>query len=336
MKFGTVQALKRVAKVLNIIYSEEALLKRRLSCGAGSQSRGFMTLQQLERCLLVSSDDCRNFGKRPNKHYSGSTTGDCLSPVGLPEQSQLWKLSVKEKKQLLEREARTTSVAGEDEDDDLPPEAAKPRAPEDQEPISYWSTEEKLYSELLFRVVCRGVIDLTALDGHLAIAAMKSSVPYLGVCQTRAHAEMLVKRLSSVVFGLFLEEGSCFFKPRLAEVLGAAPAAVGGSDGKGVGAAGESGLGKSTLGRQRGQNNHVAAAREAAKATAGKNEKAIRAARKQANARAARGKSAPDKAPTRKRKAQAGDLDEEHGDDEEEVGAEEEEEEGSKSDQAEG
>lgn len=212
-----------------------------------------------------------SLGKRPNKHYAGSTTGDSLWPVAYPKMDDLWKLSVGEKKTFYEKAARAAAPPDEDEEvegGELP--EASPRQPGDIEPMNFWSSDDKLYSELMHRVGCQAVIDLTATDGQFALSAIKASVPYLGVCQTAQHAEALAKWLTSSVFRLFLQEGSPLHKPSLAEVVGSAdPSSVEGP----TQTTGPSGLQRT---------------RARAKASAGNNARALRAAKRAARSRASR------------------------------------------------
>lgn len=211
-------------------------------------------------------------GKRPNKHYAGSTTGDSLWPVTFPKMEDLWKLSVAEKKNFYEKAARANAPPNEEEGEvegGQPPDVP-PRQPGDIEPMSFWSSDDKLYCELMHRVSSQAVIDLTATDGQFALSAIKAGVPYLGVCQTAPHAEGMAKWLTSSVFRLFLQEGSPLHKPSLAEVVGSGdPSSV---------------EGPAQTAEPR--PNALQRTRARAKASSGHNARAVRAAKRAAKARA--------------------------------------------------
>jgi hypothetical protein len=217
------------------VYSEKALEARRaIGC------RGFMTLQQIERIYFISAVNGgasgeAQLGKRPNKHYLGTTTGNTITHVGLPKLRTQWHVDAAVKRGMWDPDARTVAkdpVDGSNEateagaDDASVAEAAEKSEPSavvegdgTMVPISYWGSDMALYEELLHRLSAKVVIDLTALDGNLAMAAMKSGVPYLGVCQTHSHATALAGRLSATVFQQFLEEGGVHYKAKLAELL---------------------------------------------------------------------------------------------------------------------
>ena len=175
-----------------------------------------MTIGQLERAYLVSHADLRNLGKRSNKHYDGTTTGDCLAGVERPPEGSEWRVSCKQKKAFLPASARTSSEAGEEQE----AEVATPRLSEDREPMSFWSRDPKLYEELAHRLNAKAIVDLTSMDGVLPLVACRLSIPYFGFCQSRPHMEAMKAYLQKAVFKLFLAEGA-LHKPKLAEAIGA-------------------------------------------------------------------------------------------------------------------
>ena len=49
---------------------------------------------------------------------------------------------------------------------------------------------------------------------------VEDGIPYIGVCYTKDHAELLYKRVAETVFQkMFKEEGNKFYKPSLAQLL---------------------------------------------------------------------------------------------------------------------
>ena len=201
------RAILRTVRTLNLVYTESSVAKRQ------KQARGFMTLGQLERAYLVSHEDLRNLAGRGNKHYDGTTTGDCLAGVERPPEGSEWRVSCKQKKAFLPASARTSSApeAGEEQE----AEVACPRSSEDREPMSFWSRDPKLYEELVHRLNAKAIVDLTSMDSVLPVVACRLSTPYFGFCQSRPHIY-----LQKAVFKLFLAEGA-LHKPKLAEAIGA-------------------------------------------------------------------------------------------------------------------
>ena len=85
---------RRHAKAIRhlvLISSEDSLLERRAVVKEKSSARGFMTLRQMETALMitaeceVTSTATQLIGKRPNKHFDGSTTGEVLGPINAPD-----------------------------------------------------------------------------------------------------------------------------------------------------------------------------------------------------------------------------------------------------------
>ena len=85
---GVQKITDKTSRNLNVVYSEEALDKRR------EISRGFMTISHIEKVVAVSRETPK-LGKRPNIHFSGTTTGDSIYGVGLPEAKDGWVVNHK-------------------------------------------------------------------------------------------------------------------------------------------------------------------------------------------------------------------------------------------------
>ena len=77
----------KTIKVLHTVYSEDGLVERRkaLSTVGQARSRGFMTLRQVEGVHFIAAADCAKLQKGSNRHFEGSSSGDALMAVGVPE-----------------------------------------------------------------------------------------------------------------------------------------------------------------------------------------------------------------------------------------------------------
>lgn len=218
-----IKGVKRISRVLHLVYSEEAILKRRQygSHIGKTSTRGFMTLKQLEQVVLVTAEDAAKLGKRANKFYEGSTTGDVLVPIGVPDlQSPIetWRLSVREKRGLM-GSARTMGQAVAADTDHREARPSQDRDDDDVEPMNFDQMLPQVYGEVLYRAGAKAVIDLTCSDGVLAAECVALRIPYLGLCFTAAHAAALDARLASVVFRQFVTENSAIYKAPLALML---------------------------------------------------------------------------------------------------------------------
>jgi len=215
----------RTSRTLNLVYSEEALLKRRrLGSQLGKNcARGFMTLKQLEQVLLVTAEDAAKLGKRANKYFEGSTTGDVLAPIGVPDlQSPIetWRLTVGEKRHMMgDARSMGQAVTAEKTVADGSSSTALVRDDDQVEPMNFEQMLPEVYGEVLYRAGAKAVIDLTCSDGVLAAECLTLSIPYLGMCYSPQHAAALGARLSSVVFRKFVTENSGIYKSALASML---------------------------------------------------------------------------------------------------------------------
>ncbi len=62
------------------------------------------------------------------------------------------------------------------------------------EPVAYHGNSIEFYRELIHSFCLWRVIDLTPLDDSFGLAAIASGTPYVAVCFSEAHAELLQER----------------------------------------------------------------------------------------------------------------------------------------------
>lgn len=92
----------RSTKMLTVQCTEEALMARRaqLSSRGYSAGRGFMTLNQTESVLMITSLEANRLGKRDNKVFPGTTLGNVFASVGVPDMQntlETWHLAVEDR-----------------------------------------------------------------------------------------------------------------------------------------------------------------------------------------------------------------------------------------------
>ena len=96
-------------------------------------------------------------------------------------------------------------AAGVDPDDDDEPPAHRTDAT--VEPVFFHTVSSSLWSEILYDFEVGAVIDLTAGDGAVAMAAIRAGCPYTGVALTDAHVTELRKHLHKTAFQAAATEG---------------------------------------------------------------------------------------------------------------------------------
>jgi hypothetical protein len=170
-----------------------------------------MTVDQTEHMHIVMSPEALTSTGRPNKHYVGTTSGNTIFPVGNPDNE--WKLTVAQKRTLYGPDARTI---------DYDPDAHKAklviRDDSAIEPVNFWGMTHLLYEEIIHRIQAKAVIDLTATD-TFALTCIEVGIPYLGLCLTSHHVDLLKHRLSAAVFEKFTVENNPLYKAKLAQTV---------------------------------------------------------------------------------------------------------------------
>ena len=99
------------------------------------------------------------------------------------------------------------------------------RKDEDVKPVAYNAIHKYVWEEVLHQVGSKGrlraVIDLTANDTTLAMVAMETRTPSLGIAFNAFHLEQLRRRLTQLVSQRFLVPQSTFYNPDLALLMSA-------------------------------------------------------------------------------------------------------------------
>ena len=183
-------------QTLYVIYEEASLSARR------SAVRGMATIQQVEFLHVVSKGAVEG-EDRKRTHYAGTTHGDTLGPVTLPDPKSTWHMAFSDKKKLygharMDVGGPTPGAEG----------AAPQRFADSLEPVGYHTKPEQLYDEIDSAYGAKGWLDLTALDETIALMCIKKRKPYFGCVLTQFHLEALTARILTKIMELFTIESS--------------------------------------------------------------------------------------------------------------------------------
>jgi hypothetical protein len=163
-------------------------------------------------------------GQVPNRarlKFPGTTAGDLIGPVVMPELSSCWHETFREKRKIFG--SARIAVGSKCSEDDVPVVKAK-REDSTSEPVFFHSHGEQLHEELLHGIAVNytsisGIVDFTPGDGGLAHVAIVRKIPYLGFVFTERHAEGLQKHLTRLIWADFQREDSSLYQSGLVGIL---------------------------------------------------------------------------------------------------------------------
>ena len=141
---------------------------------------------------------------RPRKLYGGTTALNTICNVPVPSRDDQWCLNCGVKQLVLAGRILPVGSCDPDDDNNEPPTH---RTDATMEPVLYHSMSPHLWAELLYDFGVGAVIDLTAGDGAVAMAALRAGCPYTGVTLTDAHTTELRKYLHKTAFQAAVTEG---------------------------------------------------------------------------------------------------------------------------------
>ncbi len=87
------------------------------------------------------------------------------------------------------------------------------------EPVFMHALGSKVYEELLHSFSIQAMVDGTPGPGNCALACIKRRVPYIGLCLSDGHADLLLHQLQYLVFQEMKKEDSPLFEPSLGKML---------------------------------------------------------------------------------------------------------------------
>lgn len=200
--------------MLQIAYTEESITSRRKKLRGGTGS-----VHQIEWCHMVAhARVC--LPERRRKHYGGSTSGDLIAGLEVPDLSTEWQVSWKQKKALYGKKnlipvGGKTKGAEEGEDD-------TPERKTDTTilPVCFHGMPINFYNEMIHTFYAKAVVDLTPLDGKFAWASLQQRVGYIGICFTDEHAELLYGHLRDLMRAEMGDPSSKLFNKEYAKSTG--------------------------------------------------------------------------------------------------------------------
>jgi len=164
-----------------------------------------MTHSSLETVTVVAASFPASLNTpRPRKLYGGTTALNTICNVPVPSRDDQWCLNCGVKQLVLAGRIIPVGSCDPDDDNNEPPAR---RTDATMEPVLYHSMSPHLWAELLYDFGVGAVIDLTAGDGAVAMAALRAGCPYTGVTLTDAHATELRKYLHKTAFQAAVTEG---------------------------------------------------------------------------------------------------------------------------------
>ena len=93
------------------------------------------------------------------------------------------------------------------------------RSDSNTEPTCFHSWSVELYSDLIHLFHLKAVVDATPGQGLCALAALQAGVPYLGICLTNKHRDLLQQQVMKLAFLEMRREGSPIYDAMLAKAL---------------------------------------------------------------------------------------------------------------------
>jgi hypothetical protein len=207
------KGMKKDVKRLNVLYSEQTF-RERMGCIRG----GF---QQNEGITFVTQDvwDFPEKERRRLDLLGKSNRSDSIGAMSWVPWANSWQTCPIEKKVLMG--ANRVDVGG--------PSGLSVVAPTNvagKEVVFFHCMSEEWYNLLLEDYPIDASIDTSPGQGDNALAHIRARKPYLGICMTKKHCELLVERLVCLTFGKMMDEtDTMMYDPQLAAlVLKAKPA----------------------------------------------------------------------------------------------------------------
>ena len=204
-------------------------------------------------CFLLSP----HWQVQPRLATGVNTRGNVLGPFEKPDLtgSSVWRVPFKVKEIMgpdnLPLPGGTCGKANDEA-------SGRPRQT-DLTPVFFHEGPEILAFELAHFVNPAAIVDLTPGSGHFAVYALRTRIPYTGVCLTAAHKDLLFKRLiSRALSGMTDSTDQAMYDPSLAtsvQNLGGQEQGGDGGEAQAQGRSRERGRGRGGRGRGRGRQD---------------------------------------------------------------------------------
>jgi len=172
------------------------------------------------------SKNLLNLPSKPRLHFQGTTAGNVMGPVNLPDLGIVPQLTYRAKKELY-GDAAMSVPSGDGTNPDAQEGAQDPpkrkRSPDDIEASFYHTMLPELTEEIVHmlggRKKIKAIIDATPGTGILAHLCVKERIPYLGFSFTPSHQAKLMKWVSSSVWADYTKPGTVLYDEELSAAL---------------------------------------------------------------------------------------------------------------------
>jgi len=204
---GKGKQMKKEVRKLHVLYSEETF-RDRTACARGPY-------HQLESVTVVTRNNFDFPEVKRNKFtlLSSTNRGDAVGAMCWHPWNKSWAEKSAVKKQILGPNRVDVGGAG---PENVPP---MPTNTEGNEVVLWHCMSEDYYVMLLEDWPIAGTIDLSPGQGLNALAHLRSRIPYLGVCFTPKHVDLLYERLYNRAFAAMLTEADSLYDPALANLV---------------------------------------------------------------------------------------------------------------------
>ena len=177
-----------VNKTLHLVLSEKSLAARRKF----TRCQVLSIKQILKACIFSCFNMKLPERSRQAEGFEGSNIGDAIEQVDIPDienDMNLWRLEWHDKRDCY-------GSANLPKTQQL--QADKDSMHGTKEPFCFWSWPLMLMVCVLKSYFVENCIDMTPAEGTLAWACLICGIPYVGVCMTETHRDMLEKRLQEL------------------------------------------------------------------------------------------------------------------------------------------
>ena len=180
--------------------------------------RSTADFDQVEYLTIVSAADLGTILPASKRaHFKGSSHGNCIGDVLLPDISSLWHLTVAQKHAL--HGPYRIECGGKTKCEEGPGRGAKRKTPESREPVFWHSRSRVIFQEFLASYKLSAVVDFTPGQGTMAILCAENRIPYVGFALTDVHRKLLEARCAQVLLESVFQEGSALYDAKAAANL---------------------------------------------------------------------------------------------------------------------
>ncbi|CAK0880249.1 unnamed protein product [Prorocentrum cordatum] len=198
------------ASIIQLAHTEDSLKARRNRVHGGTGS-----LHQIEWAHMVAHARI-SIPERRRKYFEGSTAGDLITGVEVPELGKEWHVLWKDKKLMYGRK-KMIAVGGKTEG--IEPLQER-KTDETMIPVNFHGMPMVYYNELIHMFYVKCVLDLTPTDAKFAWACLQERIAYVGVAFTKEHMEKIYSYLTDLVKQAMADAGSKLFNKDYAKSLG--------------------------------------------------------------------------------------------------------------------